>query len=322
MRYILGGVNLELILKIVVINTILSFGYMIIGLLKRENRDRQKTLLLTAFFILCPMIGIACFLISAISHKLNPAKNLDVTGIYFSDEKFIYQKKENYQEEIDITPLDDVLRMSSIKDKRERLLQSIKSDINAGMATYSAAVLSEDSEVSHYAAAMLSKARDSYERSLNRLSQEYDGDRTDERVNLAYIDAVHGYLTSGIKLVDEESKKYMYSFVWLCENLNKHHPKSLTEELFDKTINYYIELSELGKAREWVELFTFTYPKSEIAYKAKLHFSFTIGDSSGFFQSMSELRSSGIPVSAETIDLIRFFITKPTAKQGGVGRVN
>ncbi len=306
---------MEIVIKLILVNSILTFIYMLFGLFQKKNSDRQKTMLLTVFFLLCPIVGISCFFISTLVYWLRPSNSLDITGIYFNEERISYHKKENYLDEIDVTPLEDVLRISSVKDKREKLLESIKSDINANMVTYSAAVLSEDSEVSHYAAAMLSKARDSFERSLNKLAQEYDADRTDDKVNLAYIEAVDQYLCCGINLFYEERKKYLYSYNQLCENLYTHNPEALSEKLYAGMIENYIELGELNKAREWTAIFIAVFPKSENAYLAKLHFYFHTGESKRFFESLSELKASGIPISANTIDLIRFFMSKPILAQ-------
>ena len=295
------------IICILIVNAVLTVGFLIYQFLWKKNSDRSKAILLAFFFLTCPGIGMAGILASSLAYHLRPNRHLDITGISFLNEKKGYQRREDYQESIDITPLDDVLRISGIQQKREKLLQSIKSDINASMATYSAAVLSEDSEVSHYAAAMLSKTRDSFARSLNRLAQEYDSDRTNQEITLAYLNAELQYLASGIRLFLEERRKHQYSVVQLCENLYHHHPESMTEELFAQLVNTCLELEEQAKAREWLSVFVAAFPKSENAYLAKLRFYYQNGERELFFESLSALKFSGIPVGAETIDFIRFF---------------
>ncbi len=304
---------MDQVIAVVVINAIISLLYMAYGLLK--GKDRVKTLLLTVLFILMPVFGILCFGLSFIVYSLRAQKHIDITGIYFSDDKISYQQREDYVTGIDVTPLEEVLRISGVKEKRERLLSSIKSEISASMATYSAAVLNEDSEVSHYAAAMLSKTRDAFERSLNKLAQQYDLDRTDEEINLAYIRAEQEFLSSGLRLFREERMKHLYSHVMLCENLYKHHPDMLGEELFTTMIGHLVELEEHNRARDWLDIFSRAYPKNESAYTCRLHFYYETGERTRFFDTLSELKASGIPIGSSTIDLIRFFGNRTSAKE-------
>ncbi len=303
---------MDLILKIVIANSIVSLLYMIFALIR--YKDRAKTILLTIFFLLCPIVGMAGFLIFYILYNLRRNKNIEISGIYFSDEKISYQRQENYLEEIDIAPIEEILSISSVKEKRQRLLDSIKSDIAANMATYSGAVLSDDSEVSHYAAAMLSKTKDTFDRSLNRLAQSYDEDRTDAEVNLAYIKAEDDYLQSGIRLFTEERLKHLHSYVMLCENLYKHNPQCMTTEHFSTMINYLIELNEHSRARNWIDIFADTFPQSEDVYISRLKFYFVNNERASFFDTLDSLKASGIPISSQTIDLIRFFSMQLTAK--------
>lgn len=286
---------------------------MILGLV--ILKDKPKVILITMFFILCPLTGMLCFALSALVYKLKFTKHIDVTGIYFNDEKLNYQRKEDYREGIDVAPLEEVLRVSGVKEKRRRLLNSIKSDIGGSLSTYSSALLSTDSEVSHYAAAMLSNVKDTYDRNLNRLAHEFDIDREDLEINKEYIRAEQEYLTCGIQLTDDERLRHLYSFTNLCENLYTHHPDKVTEDLFDRVISYFIELNEYSKAQIWISNFEKTFPKNELVYLSKLRFYFHNNDSEMFFTTLSQLKSSGIPISASSIDLIRYFNQSPILKR-------
>ncbi len=297
--------DFNLIVLIFIINALVSLLYLAISLFYAEDKIRR--LFLTIFFILCPIVGSVCFALSALFYKLRLNKSIEISGIHFSDEKLRYQRSEDYATEIDVAPLEEVLRISGVKDKRERLLESIKSDINANMATYSAAVLNQDSEVSHYAAAILSKTKDNFDRSLSQLSVAYDADRTDSEVNTRYIWAEHEYLHCGLQLFREERIKHLYTYSMLCENLRVNHPSLVTEELYTNTVNCLIELHENEKAHEWLGHFSAAYPKSENSYICKLRFYYETGDHSEFFNELARLKSSGIPINSGTIDLIRFF---------------
>ncbi len=296
---------MDLIIGIVIINSILSIIFYFNSIL--YIKDKTKAFLLTVFFLLCPVIGFSCIMLSNLFYHFRRVKSIEISGIHFSDDKIRYQYKEDYATEVDVAPLEEVLLVSGVKDKRQRLLDSIKSDINASMATYSAAIFNDDSEVSHYAAAMLLKTKDSFDRSLNRLAQQYDLDRSDIQVNLEYISAEDGYLTCGIQLFKEERVRHLYSYTALCENLYKHHPEFMTEEHFTKLLNYFIELGEHAKAMDWIEIFEKAYPLSENVFSCKLKYYFVNKNRSKFFEVLNQLKSSGIPISSDIIDLIRFF---------------
>ncbi len=297
-----------IVLAILVGNTVLAVVYLICSLL--ANKNKQNAVLLSLVLFACPVVGFLGFGLTSLLYWLNPKKGMDISGIYFRDEQIRHNKKIDYREGIDVAPLQDVIRLSGKNEKREKMLASIKSDIQTNLNIYNLAVINPDSEVSHYAAAILLKTRNAFDHSLRKLSHEYDQDRADAHINLEYLGVVDELLNCGIYLASTERKKHLYTFVHLCTNLYEHHIEKLTDELLYKMIDALIELQEERKCRIWITKLREEFPRTELTYTCELNFYYKSGEPENFFATLDELKRSNIPIGPNSIDLIRFFSSR------------
>ena len=106
--------------------------------------------------VLCPVIGPLFFFMGQLFYLLVFWRDVDLADVIFSKERVRTRMKADEERERDIIPLEEAILVNEKKDLRMVMMNVIKEDIRNSLASITLALDSEDSEASHYAAAVLS----------------------------------------------------------------------------------------------------------------------------------------------------------------------
>lgn len=184
----------RIFLIILAVNLVVALVYLLGGILfvvpvqaedeeeKEVLHDNRRTYLLRFFvMLLCPVIGPLFFFISHVFYLLVFWKNVDLGDVIFSKERVKVRTKADEERERDIIPLEEAVLVNEKKNLRLVMMNVLREDIRNSLASITLALDSEDSEASHYAAAVLSDELNKFRLNVQKLWKQIqeEPDRTE-----------------------------------------------------------------------------------------------------------------------------------------------
>lgn len=292
-----------------VLNTVIALLYMVIqGARKKQSYILSRGMIM----LLCPVTGVLVYLASYIIGLVLKEQEVDYSNISMSkDKKQFYQKLDKIKESGTL-PMEEVLSVSTSKDRRAAMMNLLKMDVNDNLGLIRKAVENDDVETSHYAASALTEALGKFSVQLNEYQVAYDKDRTKLETNREFIDAVVRILDSGA-LIGVEEKKYQYMLVHIVENMNHYHREELTESDYSHVINALCGVGNVAEAEKWADQSFMDYPQSEQSYLNILLVKYLLNKKEDFEDTMNRLKSSRIPLSQKGLDIVRYW-SKPVRR--------
>lgn len=119
--------------------------------------------------LLCPLVGPLFFLCGWVYYRLFFRKPVDLDDVIFSKNRSETFMKADEEKERDLVPLEEAIAITDQASTRALMMDVVRRDISHSLSTISMALGSEDSEVSHYAAAVLQEAIDKLRVSFQKL---------------------------------------------------------------------------------------------------------------------------------------------------------
>ena len=215
--------------------------------------------------------------------------------------------KADEERERDIIPLEEAILVNEKKDLRMVMMNVIKEDIRNSLASITLALDSEDSEASHYAAAVLSdelnKFRLYVQRLWRQIQEEEPGETECEEILLDYMDNI---LRQRI-FSDHEQRKFVNILTESAESLYGKDPSRLTLERYEEVCLRALEVKEFDRASKWCGRMKEQSPEELPSYTCRLKLSFARQDREDFFETLEALKRSNVVIDNETLELIRIF---------------
>lgn len=296
----------QIIWLILLLNLIIALLYMLVMWLK----VRMPFVIQRGFImILCPGMGLFCYLFSYLLSLLFRNQEMDYDNLSMDKTKKEFLQMVDKERELETLPMEEVLTVSVEKDRRRAMLNMLKMDVSEKLNLMRKAVENEDSETSHYAAAALTDEFNKFNLELNDLQVKYDNDRTDEKGNMEFMDAVVRILKSG-GLLGVEETKYDYMFMNLFYNLEKNHPDSITEEYYEMMVKALQKMGKTAEAEKWAEISLERQPDNEQSYLNVLFMKYILGKEEDFREVLDKLIKSNISLSNKGLDIVRFWLKK------------
>ena len=151
--------DLRTFIWILIINACVTAVYLLVNIF-RKTAEHRSYILKSIMMLLCPVVGplyifIGWFLLRTVFHK--PVNLEDV--IFSKDRESILIKAEE-EKERNIVPIEDALLINEKGDSRSLLLDVIKRSPKKSLHGIALALDSDDSELSHYAAAVIQNELD------------------------------------------------------------------------------------------------------------------------------------------------------------------
>ncbi len=270
--------------------------------------DNRRTYLLRFLvMVLCPVIGPLFFFMGQLFYLLVFWRDVDLADVIFSKERVRTRMKADEERERDIIPLEEAILVNEKKDLRMVMMNVIKEDIRNSLASITLALDSEDSEASHYAAAVLSdelnKFRLYVQRLWRQIQEEEPGETECEEILLDYMDNI---LRQRI-FSDHEQRKFVNILTESAESLYGKDPSRLTLERYEEVCLRALEVKEFDRASKWCGRMKEQFPEELPSYTCRLKLSFARQDREDFFETLEALKRSNVVIDNETLELIRIF---------------
>ncbi len=270
--------------------------------------DKRRTWLLRYIvMILCPVAGPLFFFMGHLFYLLVFWKDVDLADVIFSKDRVRTLLKADEEVERDIIPLEEAILVNEKRDLRTVMMNVIKEDIKNSLASITLALGSEDTETSHYAAAVLSDELNKFRIGVQRLwkqIQEEDETQTEcEEMLLDYMDDI---LKQRIFSAHEQ-RKFVDILTEAAESLYQKNPACFTLKRFEELCLRTLEIQDFEHSGKWNERMGQHYPEELAAYTCRLKLTFARQDRAAFFDTLEALKKSDVVIDNETLELIRIF---------------
>ena len=160
----------NLLIFILLVNTIVTFVYLLWKMMKKEYR---KGLMMSCFMFLVPIAGPLYLALSSLIYEgyfKNKKEVVNIEELSFSKKKIEHLEKENIESALNKVPIQEALQVSDAKNTRRLLLNVLKEDTEDYIQVINQATANKDSEVSHYAATALSDIINKFKQKNNNSS--------------------------------------------------------------------------------------------------------------------------------------------------------
>ena len=273
--------------------------------------DNRRTYVIRFIeMILCPVIVPLFFFMGHLFYLFVFWRDANLVDVVFSKDRVKTNLKADEEAERNIIPLEEALLVNEKKDLRSVFVNVMREDIRNSLASITLALDSEDSETSHYAAAVLSdelnKFRIFVQKQLTQIREKKDSDTEDEEILVDYMDSI---LKQHV-FSDHEQKKYVNEMAEAAEQLYEKDASRITLERYEAVCLRTLEMKDYGVAETWCRRMEEQYPDELSAYTCRLKLYFARQDREAFFQTLDALKKSDVVIDRETLELIRIFSTR------------
>lgn len=290
---------------VLIVNLLIAVIYMVVMYAKTKLK---YVFLRGMIMICCPVTAICCYTFGWLFGKVFKTE-VDYENLSMDKTKKEFEQEIDKETEMKKLPIEEVLTVSTTKDRREAMINLLKTDVSDSLSLIRKAVENEDPETAHYAASALTDVMGRFTGEVNQLQAAYDQDRTNREINEEYIDALLRILGSGA-LFGVEEMMYLYIYTGLVENLMQHHPGAVTSEQCAMMVKALHKEGKSAEAEKWAELSREKWPDEEQAYLNILYIKYNLDKNEEFYQCLKELTGSGIPLSPRGLDIIRYWLAK------------
>ncbi len=298
--------NESTIWLILTTNFMIALFYMIIMYVKTK---KSYVFIRGIIMILCPVTALACYFFSYMQDMIFKKQEVDYANLSMDKTKKEFELGIDKEAEMKMLPMEEVLTVSTTKDRREAMINLLKTDVSDRLGLIRKAVENEDPETAHYAASALTDIFGKFTGEVNHLQAAYDSDRSNREINEEYIDVVLRILGSGA-LFGVEEMTYLYIYTGLMENLMKHHPKAVNGEQCAMMVKALYKEGKSAEAERWAELSLEKWPDEEQSYLNVLYIKYNLGKEEEFYRYLKELTGSGIALSRKGLDIVRFWLKR------------
>lgn len=286
-----------------IINTVIAVLYIIIQSIRRKGNFVVFRGLL---MILCPGTGIMIYGCSYLIGLVFPKEEVNYSEISMSKERKTFLQVLDKEKESEVLPLEEVLTVSTPKERRKAMMNLLKMDVNKNLGLLRTAVENEDVETSHYAASALTERMGKFSVQFQEDQVAYDRDHTAYEPCRHYFDAVAELLDTGA-LIGEERRKYQYTLVQLAETMNTYHAREMTSEDYQRIVRCYCDLGKIKDAAKFASLGLKFYPEDEKSFLGIMYIAYKSDNRGLFEEALKQLKASRLPLSKEGLAIVRYW---------------
>ena len=310
----------RIFLMILIGNLIVALIYLLVGVLfivpahsaAQDDEteilyDNRRTYLLRFLVMLmCPVIGAAFFFMGHLFYLVVFWREVDLADVIFSKERVKTHLKADEERERDIVPLEEAILVNEKRDLRMVMMNVIKEDFSNCLASITLALDSEDSEASHYAAAVLSGELNKFRICVQKLWKQIqeEPDRTEYAEML--LDYVDNVLRQRIFSAYEQCR-FVEILNSAAELLYEKDPARFTVGRYEEVCLRTLEIKDYDHSGKWCLRMAERFPEELSTYTCRLKLHFAMQDREAFFDALGALKRSNVVIDNETLELIRVF---------------
>ncbi len=293
-----------LILLMLIINSILAISIFIIAL-KKKNK-RSTLIMLSWFIFIVPLLGVLYILLGLLINYVFRKRNVDMSEVSFNQDRESIILPPNQDVEMNYVPIHDAIAVSDTTSLRRLLLYTLLSKAKMKISNIAVAINSKDSEASHYVSTMIMDTLSELRSAAQGMIESMLKHPEDVETNLLTFNYIYEFLRLEI-MSDIEQESYIYTLDDVAENLFTYNLWYMTATHYLKLTDMFISIKDYSMADKWC-LRAYQYrPNMLDTYKTKLHLCFDQHDYNGFFECLSELKSSETSVDKEIMDLFHVY---------------
>ncbi len=272
----------------------------------------QTQEILLAIIIICPIFVVLFYLSAFLIQHIFFRAPVDLEDVIFSKDKSKSFTMADEGNEKNIVPIEEALVVTDKKNSRRLLLNVIKGEVNNSLSSIAMALESGDSETSHYAASILSKAFNDFRKNVRLMDAEIKSETDNQgELSIALIEYMNKMLIQRVftNVEQEHFVKLMADTGEFVISLNKMdeaspmldamHISAITERL--------IEINANEEALLWSERAIEAFPEDIEAYRCRLHCLYKLSKKQQFLDTIEGLKKSGIALDKELMEMIRIF---------------
>jgi len=224
---------------------------------------------------------------------------------YIKDKNRVdYVEGIDFEKEINIIPLEDSLIFNEDKIKRSYLIHILKKGFVSHVKGLKKALVNDDTETSHYAAAALMEIKNQFELMIQSAGERYKRNKGDVSVLQEYASILKKYLNSDVP--DKvDYYRYLKEYSIILEKLLSKRKTS--EDYFTDKISCDIELGDYDSAREFCQRFLSYFPNSEKPYLALMKLQYVIHNYKLFTGILNNLKKADLNLSERAKNIINFW---------------
>jgi hypothetical protein len=325
----------QIFVAALILNAVLVVLYLLYGIFFHKKNDlgenkRIEYVIRSVCMLICPVVVLLFFVTARLIRLLFFRSEVDLEDVVFNKNRVRQLAKADEEREKNIVPIEEALAVSDHTKLRELMLNVLKGDIEQSLASIALALDSEDSETSHYAASVLSKALNDFRADVRKLERQM---REDEEHQAEYAQMLIRYMDRILKqkvFTSIEQKNFVVTMTEAGELLYQAQKKQSAELVqadeeklqeqneaaragwaevqdYEKIVRRLIEVEDYENAQLWCDRMLEEFPYELATYQAQLRLAFTIEDRERFSGTLERLKRSGIPIDNETLEMIRLF---------------
>lgn len=305
---------------ILVLNALAACLYFVWGcMVQKSSRERESRAntsmtrsgyaLKSIIMLLCPVVGLLFFALSRLIYLCLFRSEVDLEDVIFGKDKVVAERKAEEERERNRVPLEEALAVCDKNSLRDLMLDIIQGNVDNTLSSIVLALNSEDTETSHYAAAVLRDAFNDFRLKSQEIYNAMERGGRDAAANACLlIEYMNGILSQEV-FTDMEQSAFVEMMEEACSYLNESEQDRhlLTCEYLEWLIVRLLHIRRYGSVKRWCEVIEEMYPDELATYTVQLKLYFSTQDRTHFFDVLNRLKQSNIVIDRDTLDLIRVF---------------
>ena len=296
-------------LAVVIVNCVVTMGYLIWYLIFKRDQDNRKQYIMHAvIMVLCPVVGPLFFLCGYLKYRFIKFGDRDLSDVEFSKQRHAARVKADEERERNIVPVEESIMISDQEKKRTNMLNILLGETGETLSAIALALDSDDSEVAHYAASFLQSQLDAFRPRVRQpkqmIQEQQDRGEPSQDAVLVLIRDMDQILKQQV-LTRVEQLDYVGQMETLCQDLYDNDRDRLEVSCYSSLFSRLLELQAYDRAEVWGERFADQYPDQLQPYTLRMKLYFETEQTERFMQVLAKLRASNIEIDYQTLELIR-----------------
>ncbi len=309
-----------LFICILALNALVAGLYFVWGCMAQKSRTDRESPANTAMtrsgyalksllMLICPVVAVLFLAFSRLIYLCLFRSEVDLDDVIFGKDKVVAERKAEEERERNRVPLEEALAVCDKNSLRDLMLDIIQGNVDNTLSSIVLALNSEDTETSHYAAAVLRDALNDFRQKSQEIynAMEKGGSQAASNACLL-IEYMNGILSQEV-FTDMEQSSFVEMMEDACSYLNDsgEHRHLLACEYLEWLIIRLLHVRRYESVKYWCGVIAEMYPDELAAYTVQLKFYFSTQDREHFFEVLERLKQSNIVIDRDTLDLIRVF---------------
>ena len=278
------------------INSLLTLGFI------EKKRKSGSLKWVGVAFLFAPYLGFGIYYWGKLVLRVSKTDTYDAE---FFTKRILFespQKMPDVEKELNIIPMNDAILVGSNQEKRTLILEQLKKGIGQNYRSVLQAGADSDSESAHYVATARMEVYKDLKEEVNQAIHTY-GISPEESTAQIAIQALGEFVDSDL-LTWSEKKNNMEEYLLLWEKW--HQSLENEEKEVERRLRY---LSELEKYEEMEVVWNSMKPerKTEKTFLLMLEMFYNKKEKQSFFAILQELKQSELVLTAEGLNIIRYW---------------